>query len=226
MSGGFIYHTPRPLYNLRLTSDHMTDKNDDWERDMIREMTRVFEQMGLPIDMRMLENMMSELEKHFKRMGIDANSISKTDISFNGNGDPEEIRKNIEAMMSGPGGFADMLSKMGFEVSVKSSKSIRDDNEEVQVVAEENEDNRLMEIPESDFIHEDGLANVTIDISAIPEADDGSIDLGLADGGRIIELLRHNLLNPLRGFSIPFAADRIEDWSLNNGILDVTLKME
>ena len=40
----------------------MTDKNDDWERDMIREMTKVFEQMGLPIDMRMLENMMSELE--------------------------------------------------------------------------------------------------------------------------------------------------------------------
>ena len=84
---------PRQLYNLRLTSDHMTDKNDDWERDMIREMTRVFEQMGLPIDMRMLENMMSELEKHFERMGIDAKSISKTDISFNGNGDPEEIRR-------------------------------------------------------------------------------------------------------------------------------------
>ena len=151
---------------------------------------------------------------------------SKTDISFNGDGDPEEIRKNIEAMMSGPGGFADMLSKMGFEVSVKSSKSLRDDDEGIQVVAEANDDNRLMEIPESDFVHEDGLANVTIDISAIPEADDGSIDLGLADGGRIIELLRHNLLNPLRGFSIPFAADRIEDWSLNNGILDVTLKME
>ena len=119
-----------------------------------------------------------------------------------------------------------MLSKMGFEVSVKSSKSLRDDDEGIQVVAEANDDNRLMEIPESDFVHEDGLANVTIDISAIPEADDGSIDLGLADGGRIIELLRHNLLNPLRGFSIPFAADRIEDWSLNNGILDVTLKME
>ena len=49
--------------------------------------------------------------------------------------------------MSGPGGFADMLSKMGFEVSVKSSESMKDDNEEVQIVAEANDDNRLMEIP-------------------------------------------------------------------------------
>ena len=176
------------------------------------------------MDMGMLENMMNQLEEHFERMGIDSKSISKTDISLNGKGDPEEIRKNIEAMMSGPGGFADMLSKMGFEVSVKSSNNTP--SEQVDVVTEPQEDNRLIEIPDTDFTHEDGLANVMIDVTSIPEADDGSVDLALADGGRIIELLRHNLLNPLRGFSIPFAASRIEEWSLNNGILDVTLRME
>ena len=117
-----------------------------------------------------------------------------------------------------------MLSKMGFEVSVKSSNN--KPNEQVDVVTEPREDNRLIEIPDTDFIHEDGLANVMIDVTSITEADDGSVDLALADGGKIIELLRHNLLNPLRGFSIPFAASRIEEWSLNNGILDVTLRME
>ena len=126
--------------------------------------------------------------------------------------------------MSGPGGFADMLSRMGFEVSVKSTRSKIDDS--VEIVAETNDDDRLIEIPDSDFTHGDNFANVTIDISSIPEADDGSIDLALADGGKIIELLRHNLLNPLRGFSLPFAANRIEEWELNNGILDVTLTME
>ncbi len=212
------------LYNLRLSSGSMTFDKDDWERDMIREMTKVFEQMGLPIDMNMLESMMKQLEDHFEKMGIDTKSISKTDISFNGKGDPEEIRKNLEALMSGPGGFADMLSRMGFEVSVKSTRSKIDDS--VEIVAEANDDDRLIEIPDSDFTHGDNLANVTIDISSIPEADDGSIDLALADGGKIIELLRHNLLNPLRGFSLPFAANRIEEWELNNGILDVTLTME
>ena len=202
----------------------MTSEENNWERDIIREMSKVFEQMGIPIDMDMLENMMNQLEEHFERMGIDSKSISKTDITLNGKGDPEEIRKNIEAMMSGPGGFADMLSKMGFEVSVKSSNN--KPNEQVDVVTEPREDNRLIEIPDTDFIHEDGLANVMIDVTSIPEADDGSVDLALADGGKIIELLRHNLLNPLRGFSIPFAASRIEEWSLNNGILDVTLRME
>ena len=117
-----------------------------------------------------------------------------------------------------------MLSKMGFEVSVKSSKSTP--SEQVDVVTPPQDDKRIIEIPDTDFIHEDGLANVIIDVTAIPEADDGSVDLALADGGRIIELLRHNLLNPLRGFSIPFAATRIEEWNLNNGILDVTLRME
>ena len=202
----------------------MTSEENNWERDIIREMSKVFEQMGIPMDMDMLENMMSQLEQHFERMGIDSKSVSKTDITLNGKGDPEEIRKNIEAMMSGPGGFADMLSKMGFEVSVKSSNN--KPNEQVDVVTEPREDNRLIEIPDTDFIHEDGLANVMIDVTSIPEADDGSVDLALADGGKIIELLRHNLLNPLRGFSIPFAASRIEEWSLNNGILDVTLRME
>jgi len=202
----------------------MTSEENNWERDIIREMTKVFEQMGLPIDMATLENMMAQLEDHFERMGIDSKSISKTDITLNGKGDPEEIRKNIEAMMSGPGGFADMLSKMGFEVSVKSSSN--EDRKQVDVVAEPQDDDRLIEIPDTDFIHEDGLASVMIDVTSIPEADDGSVDLALADGGRIIELLRHNLLNPLRGFSIPFAASRIEEWSLNNGILDVTLRME
>tara|TARA_B100001113_G_scaffold329806_1_gene304935 strand:- start:9153 stop:9761 length:609 start_codon:yes stop_codon:yes gene_type:complete len=202
----------------------MTSEENNWERDIIREMSKVFEQMGIPMDMGMLENMMNQLEEHFERMGIDAKSISKTDITLNGKGDPEEIRKNIEAMMSGPGGFADMLSKMGFEVSVKSSKNTP--NEQVDVVTEPQEDNRLIEIPDTDFIHNDGFANVMIDVTSIPEADDGSVDLALADGGRIIELLRHNLLNPLRGFSIPFAASRIEEWNLNNGILDVTLRME
>ena len=202
----------------------MTSEENNWERDIIREMSKVFEQMGIPMDMGMLENMMNQLEEHFERMGIDAKSISKTDITLNGKGDPEEIRKNIEAMMSGPGGFADMLSKMGFEVSVKSSKNTP--NEQVDVVTEPREDNRLIEIPDTDFIHNDGFANVMIDVTSIPEADDGSVDLALADGGRIIELLRHNLLNPLRGFSMPFAASRIEEWNLNNGILDVTLRME
>tara|TARA_B100000902_G_scaffold323352_1_gene317094 strand:+ start:197 stop:805 length:609 start_codon:yes stop_codon:yes gene_type:complete len=202
----------------------MTSEENNWERDIIREMSKVFEQMGIPMDMDMLENMMNQLEQHFERMGIDSKSVSKTDITLNGKGDPEEIRKNIEAMMSGPGGFADMLSKMGFEVSVKSSNN--KPNEQVDVVTEPREDNRLIEIPDTDFIHEDGLANVMIDVTSIPEADDGSVDLALADGGKIIELLRHNLLNPLRGFSIPFAASRIEEWSLNNGILDVTLRME
>ncbi|MBH33519.1 MAG: hypothetical protein CMB75_03890 [Euryarchaeota archaeon] len=207
-----------------MSSDAMTSEENNWERDIIREMSKVFEQMGIPMDMGMLENMMNQLEEHFERMGIDAKSISKTDITLNGKGDPEEIRKNIEAMMSGPGGFADMLSKMGFEVSVKSSKNTP--NEQVDVVTEPQEDNRLIEIPDTDFIHNDGFANVMIDVTSIPEADDGSVDLALADGGRIIELLRHNLLNPLRGFSIPFAASRIEEWNLNNGILDVTLRME
>ena len=202
----------------------MTSEENNWERDIIREMSKVFEQMGIPMDMDMLENMMNQLEQHFERMGINSKSVSKTDITLNGKGDPEEIRKNIEAMMSGPGGFADMLSKMGFEVSVKSSNN--KPNEQVDVVTEPREDNRLIEIPDTDFIHEDGLANVMIDVTSIPEADDGSVDLALADGGKIIELLRHNLLNPLRGFSIPFAASRIEEWSLNNGILDVTLRME
>ena len=123
----------------------MTSEENNWERDIIREMSKVFEQMGIPMDMDMLENMMNQLEDHFERMGIDSKSISKTDITLNGKGDPEEIRKNIEAMMSGPGGFADMLSKMGFEVSVKSSKNTP--IEQVDVVTEPREDNRLIEIP-------------------------------------------------------------------------------
>ena len=61
----------------------MTSEENNWERDIIREMSKVFEQMGIPMDMGMLENMMNQLEEHFERMGIDSKSISKTDITLN-----------------------------------------------------------------------------------------------------------------------------------------------
>jgi hypothetical protein len=39
----------------------MTSEENNWERDIIREMSKVFEQMGIPMDMEMLYNLMKKL---------------------------------------------------------------------------------------------------------------------------------------------------------------------
>ncbi len=54
----------------------MKSKRSSWADDMFAEMARMFEQMGMPIDVKALEEMMKKVMDQFEQMGIDPTKIS------------------------------------------------------------------------------------------------------------------------------------------------------
>jgi HSP20 family molecular chaperone IbpA len=61
----------------------------------------------------------------------------------------------------------------------------------------------------------------TIDLSRQLDIIDSELELNLIDGGNILQLMRKTQLRPFKKFDLPESADKIVEWSLNNGILDV-----
>ena len=59
----------------------MEDTNkDEWEDKMLKEMVKMFSEMGMPIDMSMLQNMMSQVREQFEKIGVDPEKIANKDI--------------------------------------------------------------------------------------------------------------------------------------------------
>ena len=53
-------------------------ERDEWADDVFAEMARMFEQMGMPIDVKALEEMMNRVTEQFEQMGIDPTRISNS----------------------------------------------------------------------------------------------------------------------------------------------------
>ena len=50
----------------------MTDSDwDEFDDEAIEEMARMFEKMGMPIDLKTLKSMISQVRNQFEEMGID-----------------------------------------------------------------------------------------------------------------------------------------------------------
>ena len=194
----------------------MSDSNsDEWEEKMIEQMLNLFNQMGMPIDKSELEDTISRIRQQFDSLGIDAESIYNSNVKMNFQGDPENFRKQMESFMNHPEGFSEIFKNMGINVQVGPD----DDPAEV-VVEEEQEDES--DVPLEDTYIDGTSMYVTIDVSNIVDLDEGSFELILSHGGKVLQLMRRTQLRPIKSINLPQAASSVSDWNLNNGILDIT----
>ena len=77
----FKYGPSLGLYNLKLSSGIMsTVDKDEFDDRILEEMAKMFSDMGMPIDVEMLQNMMRQVRQQFEEMGIDPEQMSSTDI--------------------------------------------------------------------------------------------------------------------------------------------------
>ena len=198
----------------------MTDsERDEWADDMFAEMARMFEQMGMPIDVKALEEMMKKVMDQFEQMGIDPTKISNSQFKVESNTDPEELRRMMDSMMNSPGGFSDLFKKMGVNIEVEGSV------EQAEAEVEEPEEHEVSDLPDEDvYVHGSTMA-VTIDISRILDVRSEDIELVLSSGGEVLQLMRRTQTRPLKRFILPDAANQIREWQLNNGILDITFDL-
>ena len=221
----FKYGPLLGLYNLGLSSGIMsTVDKDEFDDRLLKEMAKMFSDMGMPIDVEMLQEMMRKVQQQFEEMGIDPEQMSKSNIRMQTDVDPEEFRKQMETMLSGPGGMGDMFRNMGIKVQFDGSPSVAEApkievDEEVTEVSDE-------ELPIEDvFIHEDRMC-ITVDISRFTDIEPEEVELNLTGGGEILQLMKTTQMRPLKRYTLPHSAESIVEWDLNNGILDVKFDID
>ena len=67
--------------------------------------------------------------------------------------------------------------------------------------------------------------SVTIDFSLKGEFDETEVEMSLVRNGQQLEIMKTTQTSPLARVELPHPCDDVVEWSLNNGILDVTLKL-
>jgi len=196
------------------------DERDNFDDKAIEEMARMFEQMGMPIDITTLRSMMEQVRSQFEQMGIDPDRMAMGEIKLGLNSNPEEFMKNMESMFSGPQGLGDFLKKMGVDIHIKPAESeARVDVDESKHSIEDNS------IPEDDVFVKDDKMHVTIDMSSFEGLGSENLELSLTGGGEVLQLMRTTQIRPFKSFVLPRASLGIPSWKLNNGILDIEFEL-
>jgi len=200
----------------------MTGENwDDFDEEAMDEMVRMFEQMGIPIDVKTLKSMIKQVRSQFEEMGIDPEKVSMSEVKLGLNSDPEELMKNFESMLSGPQGLGEFLKKMGVDIHIKPSVSeVRVDVDEGQHTSKDDS------IPEEDVYVHDNQMFVTIDVSKYDDLGPDNLELSLTGEGEVLQMLRTNQIRPFRTFVLPNASSGDLQWEINNGILDITFELK
>jgi len=193
-------------------------ERDEWADDMFAEMARMFEQMGMSIDIKALEAMMNQIREQFEQMGIDPTKLSHSQIKVDTNTEPEEFRRIMESMLNGPDGISELLNNMGVNIQVNGPS-------EAEAEVEETEESDVSDLPEEDIYVHDGRMSVTIDISRFLDIRPEDVELVLSSGGEVLQLMKKTQPRPFKRFILPEAAGQIVEWELNNGILDIKLDL-
>ena len=194
------------------------NSKDDWEEQMLKEMAKMFSDMGMPMDIEILRNMLSQVRDQFQKMGIDPEKLSNQDMKIDINGDSDEFRKTMESMLNGSNGFSDLFRNMGVNVQVNNPTPIVD----AELNQKEDEE---QELQVDIYSHEDRIY-ATVDLSHELDIIESELEINLIDSGKSFQLMKTTQLRPFKKFDLPNSVSQIVDWSLNNGILDVTFDIK
>lgn len=201
-------------------------ERDEFEERLLEQMAKMFSDMGMPIDVELLQNMMRQVREQFEEMGIDPDQMASSEIRMGTDVDPEEFRKQMESMLNGPGGMAEMFRNMGIKVQFEGGPSV-EEAPEIEVDEESDEpDESQNQLPLEDvFIHEDRMC-ITVDVSRFTDLEPSEVELNLSGGGEILQLMKTTQMRPLKRYTLPHSAENIVEWDLNNGILDVKFDID
>ncbi|MDC1419718.1 hypothetical protein N8653_03250 [Euryarchaeota archaeon] len=194
---------------------------DEWEENMLKEMAKVFSEMGMNVDINMLKSIMNQLKGRLEDMGMNMEDMAKANVNMdvnkmNINLDPKELRKMMEQMMNinNSEGFGDLLKNIGVDVKL--------DEPVIEMEAEINDAHDDEELDQDNVQIYGDKMYLTVDISRYTDIDQDSMELNLASSGNLLQIMKTTQLRPFKKFKLPETASRIIKWTYNNGILDVT----
>ena len=66
---------------------------------------------------------------------------------------------------------------------------------------------------------------MTIDFTLKGDIKEMQMEMNLSKGGSLLEIMKQTQAKPVARVSLPHPCQDVVGWSLNNGILDITLKL-
>ncbi len=187
--------------------------NDDFEEKLIEQITELFRNMGMNLDKKQIRALMEQFRSQFESLGLDAEKIAKGDVNINV--DLSQLSNMFEKGKS----MEDILKDLGVDVQVDANP-IEVDMPEIDELTD-----NLYKLPADDVYLDGWNMSVTIDITLKEDVEETEVELSLAQEGHQLEILKQKRTSPLARVELPHPCDEVVEWSLNNGILDVTLKL-
>ncbi|MFB1005950.1 MAG: hypothetical protein QMC59_05645 [Candidatus Poseidoniaceae archaeon] len=187
--------------------------SDEWEEKLIEQLVEMFQNMGMSMDKEQIRGMMEQFRSQFESMGLDAEKIVKGDVNFNFD------LSHLAKMFQSGKPMEDILSNLGMDVQVDASP--------VEIKAPEVEEplDELITIPANDVYLDGWNMAVTVDFTLRGDVEESELELALVRQGERVEVIKDTLPAPLARIQLPHPCEDVVDWSLNNGILDITLKL-
>ena len=190
-----------------MAGKRFTAGGEDWEQQLLEQLSTMFQDMGMDIDVNALKGMMEQIRVQLEQAGIDPEQLEKGDnIELNLQATLNDLAKTIQGELT--------------KVARKSTPPV-----EVEASEEEQEADEVHEIPEADVYIDDGRMNLTLDISRHLTDESVAVELNLTKEGTCLNLMAEGRPHPLRRFQLAQACSDVFEWELNNGILDVTLDL-
>ena len=88
----------------------------------------------------------------------------------------------------------------------------------------ESNDDETMKLPAEDVYLDGWNMSVSLDF-ALKGVESDHLEIELIKNGSQIEIMRSTQPKPLALVELPHPCDDVVEWTLNNGILDITLKL-
>ena len=183
---------------------------DDWEERLMEQLLQMLATFGIEFDRDDLERMMDLFRNHLENMGLDLEKANG-DVRFNL--DMEELGR----LFQNGGGLEDLMRGLGLDVTVDAKQVEVDDD-----VLDANPD---IDLPPSDVFLEDWNMIITLDVARKADLTEDQVELALVERGQQIEVLRRTQITPVARVALPHRCEDVVDWTLNNGILDITLRL-
>ena len=188
-------------------------EGDDWEEQMIDRLVEMFRNMGMSLNKDQIKGLMKQFKSQFEKMGLDADKLSSGDVNFNF--DLSNLSKMIQSGQS----IEDILGNLGMDVKVDAAPV------EVETPEIEDDGDEVLKLPNDDFYLDGWNMSITIDFTLKGEVKEMQMEMNLSKGGSLLEIMKQTQTKPMARIKLPHPCEDVVGWSLNNGILDITLKL-
>lgn len=186
---------------------------DDWEEQMIDRLVEMFQNMGMSLSKQQIKALMEQFKSQFDKIGLDAEKMAKGDVNFNFD------LSNLAKMFQSGQSMEDILGNLGMDIQVDAAPV------EVETPEIKEERDEILKLPSDDFYLDGWNMSIIVDFSLKGDVKEMQMDMNLSKGGSMLEIVKGTQVKPMARIKLPHPCEDVVGWSLNNGILDITLKL-